>query len=418
MGALDSVCGDSPYPVAVDALPAEPHVVGRGLPIGDPVGAWARSVARNAAAAAVSEGVGLDQENSLAEVVAPVVEDFLAVVRDDGKANDNTTGFVAGHVTIAASRGATLYQLLCAIGIAQHRIVGRFTSLPFLEHKRRIARAAAHADLFSRSIAKIYVSGEGFEESVRAVERARVIRNMLAGESVDLAEVERVLKVDMSGHHQAVVFRSSSDKLAPDGELARFAEELAQLLGSRSMLLTSTGGRGVCLWLGWRRPPGARPMRARAALVPPPWLQAVFGPITQGVEGFRRTYIGARAASHLPAHPDTWYRDYRDVALQSLVLADPEQAQCLATVILGPLAEPDRGVAELRKTLRTYLAAGRSRLHSASRLHVARNTVAYRVAKAVKLLGRELERDEVDLRIALEIAHLTQDGQRPAQSPQ
>lgn len=105
-----------------------------------------------------------------------------------------------------------------------------------------------------------------------------------------------------------------------------------------------------------------------------------------------------------------WFRDYRDVALMSLVMADTEQAQCFVRETLGALADPDPGVAEMRETLRTYLAYGRSRIHAANQLHVARNTVAYRVAKAVRLLGRVLERDEVNVRIALEIAHLTSSG--------
>jgi DNA-binding PucR family transcriptional regulator len=61
----------------------------------------------------------------------------------------------------------------------------------------------------------------------------------------------------------------------------------------------------------------------------------------------------------------------------------------------------------LRETLRLYLAGGRSRQQVAAAMYINRNTVAYRVQKASQLLGRPIEEDAFEVRLALEIARVT-----------
>jgi DNA-binding PucR family transcriptional regulator len=99
----------------------------------------------------------------------------------------------------------------------------------------------------------------------------------------------------------------------------------------------------------------------------------------------------------------SWIDEYADVAVVALLTNDPEQARWFVEETLGSLAQSGPGFDELRETLRVYLAFGRSRVRAAKTLHVARNTVAYRVEKAAKLLGRPIDEDPVKLRLALEI---------------
>jgi DNA-binding PucR family transcriptional regulator len=56
--------------------------------------------------------------------------------------------------------------------------------------------------------------------------------------------------------------------------------------------------------------------------------------------------------------------------------------------------------------LRIYLAFGRSRARAAERLHIARNTVAYRVEKATRMLDRPITEDPLKVRLALEISRV------------
>jgi len=50
-----------------------------------------------------------------------------------------------------------------------------------------------------------------------------------------------------------------------------------------------------------------------------------------------------------------------------------------------------------------YLDCGRSLARAGERLHVARNTVAYRVKKAERILGRELHEQRLELECALRL---------------
>jgi DNA-binding PucR family transcriptional regulator len=74
--------------------------------------------------------------------------------------------------------------------------------------------------------------------------------------------------------------------------------------------------------------------------------------------------------------------------------------------VLGPLAVPGPKTAEIRETLRLYLAHGRSRALAAEELFVAPNTVAYRVKRAEELMGRPLPQDHLPVRLALEISRI------------
>ena len=61
--------------------------------------------------------------------------------------------------------------------------------------------------------------------------------------------------------------------------------------------------------------------------------------------------------------------------------------------------------AALRATLKSYLDNERSLAASAAQLHIAKNTVLYRVRKAEQLLGRPLHQDRLRLSVALFVKH-------------
>lgn len=84
--------------------------------------------------------------------------------------------------------------------------------------------------------------------------------------------------------------------------------------------------------------------------------------------------------------------------------ADPEHARWFVRETLGPLAAGGTRMRELRETLRVYLATERSLRRAADGLHVARNTVTYRVKRAEELLPGSTRGDLLGLHMALEIA--------------
>ena len=81
-----------------------------------------------------------------------------------------------------------------------------------------------------------------------------------------------------------------------------------------------------------------------------------------------------------------------------------EMARAFVTRELGALAENSRMATDLRLTLDAYLDTERSLIRAAERLHVARNTVAYRVRKAETLLNRDLRERTTELQCALRLA--------------
>lgn len=95
---------------------------------------------------------------------------------------------------------------------------------------------------------------------------------------------------------------------------------------------------------------------------------------------------------------------YADVELVVLLSQDIELARNFITRELGPLAEPTPAAGELRETVAAYLAFDRSLVKAAEQLHVARNTVAYRVKKFENLTGRDLKDRRLELELALRLA--------------
>jgi len=68
---------------------------------------------------------------------------------------------------------------------------------------------------------------------------------------------------------------------------------------------------------------------------------------------------------------------------------------------LGDLARDDDGMARLRETVRIFLETGGSFTDAATRLHLHKNTVHYRVRKAEEIRGRPLTDSRLDVEVAL-----------------
>ena len=83
---------------------------------------------------------------------------------------------------------------------------------------------------------------------------------------------------------------------------------------------------------------------------------------------------------------------------------------------LGALAGAGESVAMMRHTLKCYLDRDRSLAGTAAHLHVARNTVAYRVHRAEELRGRPATERRLQLHAALTLAEDLGDAVLPSQA--
>ncbi len=106
------------------------------------------------------------------------------------------------------------------------------------------------------------------------------------------------------------------------------------------------------------------------------------------------------------SRPSSAYVHFADVALDALLMQNPAEARRFVAGQLGSLAEDSDAASRLRTTVAAFLQENASFLHTARRLGVHENTVAYRIRRAEELLGRELKCNQVELLTALRLAEL------------
>lgn len=273
--------------------------------------------------------------------------------------------------------------------------------------------AFAYLDAVTENGAKEYAAEqERWLGTVMAARRG-VIDEILAGHLVNTAEAEAVLGSGLTHYHQAIVLwavpQEPARSSASAQRLRRVAQAMAHALCADNVLTVPGVESAVWAWLSWKQPP---PVGVAAAMreVLPAELRVAVGPVGRGLEGFRRTHLCARQAqriSRLGAEQPVC--EYTEVAVVSLLTAGPEHVHWFVEDQLGALAGVSAKLAELRETLRLYLTFGRSRIAVAEQMHIAANTVAYRVKRAEGILGRALVDDELQLRLALEIVNLLPD---------
>ncbi|MFD0684530.1 PucR family transcriptional regulator [Actinomadura fibrosa] len=242
-----------------------------------------------------------------------------------------------------------------------------------------------YADIQASRLAEEYIAERDRWQRSTESARRRVVEDLLAGRHVGSATAARVLGYDLERHHLALIIWVGSPDTAA-AELDRYAAAYSRELGADRLLTVPAGRSVLWAWTSW----AARPPEDVTARAPGGDLRAAVGPVASGRDGFRRSHLGAREAERIARLRGTArLTSYLDVRVAALVMTDPEHGRWFVREVLGPLADPgDSRAAELRETLRVYLAEGRSPQQAAERLHVNRNTVTYRIRRAEELLGR------------------------------
>jgi DNA-binding PucR family transcriptional regulator len=90
-----------------------------------------------------------------------------------------------------------------------------------------------------------------------------------------------------------------------------------------------------------------------------------------------------------------------EVRVAALMVDDLARTREWVQNTLGPLASNTTGDAKLRETLRIFLREGSSHTAAAEHLALHRNTVGYRVNKAVQRRGRPITGDQIEVEMAL-----------------
>jgi hypothetical protein len=154
-----------------------------------------------------------------------------------------------------------------------------------------------------------------------------------------------------------------------------------------AVLDTVLGGLAAAALAGGQAPAGPSTEGAQAA-----WVAVGSGTI-EGVEPLAATYAdlvdATRTAQRLGLRG--WITSPEQLALERLLLADPDLADATVRRELGAVLADERLGHELMETLQAYFDAGENITAAARHLHLATRTVAYRLERIESLLGHPLD---------------------------
>jgi hypothetical protein len=318
-----------------------------------------------------------------------------------------------------ARRAIPLDRVLRGIRIGHahlHRaLIAAISQLPASERRGEDHRVTdllfTYADAHASLLAEEYLAQRARWEAGQTAERHRVIETLLAGEPLDEAAASATLGYELARHHQAFVV-VAEDRHVTTADLQRHAEDLARALAPDAWLIVTPDPRRLWAWAGHRAEPPADPIQRTRGLGRPPGIKIGVGPVAFGRDGLRRSHLGATAAAGITTAAQDWWSEHAETRTLSLATADAEQAQWYCEDVLSRLLTDDDRARELRETLRAYLHCERSPQAAAERLHIARNTVTYRVHRAEELLGHPIG-DPMELLLALEITHARDNTTKP-----
>jgi DNA-binding PucR family transcriptional regulator len=240
------------------------------------------------------------------------------------------------------------------------------------------------------------------------------VREVLAAKtSIDVDATSTAIRYPLRWHHLALVMWYPAEV---------DADELVRLQGLVRQLGAATNASGAPLfiptdrtsgwaWLPYRSAPSDAVESVRRFLLQRHHAPNVaIGTPAAGVEGFRLSHQWAQSARVVAAA-------HRERALQVVAATDSGLAAAalmggnLATArawvadVLGGLAADTANDARLRETLRIFLGCGSSHKAAAHELAVHPSTVKYRIRCAVDKRGRPIDRDRLDVELALLLSH-------------
>lgn len=307
-----------------------------------------------------------------------------------------------------ARRGLELDDLLRTIRVGYAVLAAAFLDaatllLPPAKSSAELRRIAVLLfevlDDFTVEAAAAFIQEQSAWAAGISAARVDLVTRILAAETVDKVHAEQVLGYSLDGQHVALVAWSGPNS---PRDLRGVVESTLRERGPTSASLVLPVGLQT-VWAWGAVLPRIPPRRS----APPSFDDAfvVVGEVGSGIDGFRRSHVEAKAVERLiRLRPDQAPCSvaHEHVALEVLLLSDPDMAEQFVSRLLGPLAQPEPRMAELRSTLRRYLDMDHSLTKVAAVEHISKNTVTYRINKAFDLCGYSGE-TTTDLRAALRI---------------
>jgi DNA-binding PucR family transcriptional regulator len=233
------------------------------------------------------------------------------------------------------------------------------------------------------------------------------VRQLLAGdEPIDIDAATSAIGYPLGGTHLAMIlWTTGAGAGEPDMlRLERFGLEVAESLKIDSPLFIATDPSTGWAWLPLQSGT-ADPIAEIRRLADDGAIRVAVGTIDSGVAGFRESHRRAQDARKVAVAGRTAHSVVAatepEVRVAALMVDDLARTREWVQNTLGPLASNTAGDAKLRETLRIFLREGSSHTAAAEHLALHRNTVGYRVNKAVQRRGRPIAGDQIEVEMAL-----------------
>ena len=235
-----------------------------------------------------------------------------------------------------------------------------------------------------------------------------VLQLLADDEQIDIDAATSAIGYPLSGPHLAMILWTTEPGAheADMLRLERVGLEVAEALTIDSPLFISADQSTGWAWLPLQ-PGTADPIAEirRIADSGEGSIRVAVGTIDSGVAGFRESHrrahdarrvaVAGRTSRSVVAATDA------EVRVAALMVDDLARTREWVQNTLGPLASNTAGDAKLRETLRIFLREGSSHTAAAEHLALHRNTVGYRVNKAVQRRGRPIADDQIEVEMAL-----------------
>ncbi|TQN43384.1 DNA-binding PucR family transcriptional regulator [Blastococcus colisei] len=270
-----------------------------------------------------------------------------------------------------------------------------------------------YIDWISQYVFEVYEKERERWISTQGNVRATLIHDVLGRRSVAPRDFEKETRYRLDAHHVGMIIWSVDGDPAPDELriLTQVVSKVAAAVGTSGPPLTTAVDRTTAwVWLPFvAKPTGMNLEEIRRIVGQARTCRASLGLSGAGVAGFRRTHEQAQAARRVAVTSGETAAaiSFGDdgVAITSLLANDLESTSAWVMEVLGGLAVNNENMHALRETLRVFYLTGESYTDTAVLMNLHRNTVRYRVAKALEQCGGGVRSNRVDLAVALNVCH-------------
>ena len=376
--------------------------------------------------ATISKEIGeLADDQRLADLLeASVSENIVSAINflEGGTSVDDldaTSGALA-HARMLAQRDIPLSSLFRAYHLGHAMFVRLgievISELDPAHHlpltQRLLGRSVDFIDKVCEQVGQAYEAERDQWVGARGGIRQHWVAEALSGRPLDLGEAEAALGYRFASTHVGVQMWVPAKVAGVDARSA-FEETRRALAGVFSPvappLVVPRDEREMHVWF----PIGtdsAIPASLESSLPTSLKVQVAIGRPEPGIGGFRRTSDQAKrvkdvlliSATSLPKAVT-----YDELGAVALMIADVDALRRFVLHMLGSLAKNGEREETLRETLLAFLGHNRSYAATAETMVLHRNSVQYRVQRALELCQRDLNDADValDVHTALTAAH-------------